>query len=181
MKPEDLLAMSRPALRALLEAGHPIDPFELDDTAYAGVSLGLPPWMVKLSWLTFRKMFHRDPKDGGLRGWNVRMQQTGLHGPREEMRDRNGAPRCFGFYEVLPASGYAMPVRCERGLMIDYGRGTQNGRFDPVRRTRDPLVALKAGSVEQLLGWSYLDLGLFRIGTPSYFLLTREGPLTHVP
>ncbi len=181
MKPEALLAMSRSELRALLEAGHPIDPNALDDTEYAGVSLGLPGWMVKLSWLTFRKTFHRDPSSGALRGWNVRMQQTGLHGPRQEMRDASGAPRCFGFYEVLDAARYRMPVRCERGLMIDYGRGAKNARFDPVRRTRDPLVALKEGSVEHLLGWSYLDLGFFRLGTPSYFLLTREGPLQHVP
>jgi hypothetical protein len=180
VKPEDLLAMSRPELRALLEGGHPIDPSALDDTEYVGVSLGLPAWMVKLSWRTFRKTFHRDPESGALRGWNVRMKQTGLHGPREEMRDRKGEPRCFGFYEVVPADTYRMPVRCQHGLMIDYGRAPQNPWLDPVRHGRDPLVALRAGSVEQLLGWTYLDLGFFDLGTPSYFLLTREGPLQHV-
>jgi hypothetical protein len=181
MKAEDLLTMPRRELHALLEGGHPIDPRALDDTEYEGVSLGLPPLAVKLSWLTFRKTFHRDPKSGALRGWNVRMEQTGLHGPRVAMKDRRGEPRCFGFYEVLDARGYRMPVRCEHALMIDYGRAAQNHALDPIRRGRDPLVALRAGSTEQLLGWTYLDLGPFDVGTPSYFLLEREGPLSYVP
>ena len=181
MKAEDLLRMSKRELRGLLEAGHPIDPRALDDTEYKGVSLGLPAPLVKLTWLTFRKTFHRDPKTGALRGWNVRMEQTGLHGVREPMRDRQGLPRAFGFYEVVDAAPYRMPVRCEHGLMIDYGLARQNARLDPVRRGRDPLVALEKGSVEQLLGWTYFDLGAFQVGTPSYFLLEREGPLGWVP
>ena len=64
--------------------------------------------------------------------------------------------------------------------MIDYGLG-DNPRLDPIRRGRDPLVALEKGSVERLLGWTYLDLGVGRVGTPSYFLLEREGPLSYVP
>jgi hypothetical protein len=35
--------------------------------------------------------------------------------------------------------------------------------------------------VERLLGWTYLDLGVGRVGTPSYFVLEREGPLGYVP
>jgi hypothetical protein len=47
-------------------------------------------------------------------------------------------------------------------------------------RMRDPIVALHEGSVDLLLGWSYLDLGFWRMPTPSYFLLEREGPLERV-
>jgi hypothetical protein len=178
---EAMLAMSGPQLRALLEGGHAIDPTALDDTEYKGVSLGLPPLAVKLSWLTFRKTFHRDPSTGALRGWNVRMAQTGLHGARTPMTTRTGDPRCFGFYEVLDGRRYRMPVRCEHGLVIDYGRASQNGALDPIRRGRDPLVALERGKIDRLLGWTYLDVAGLAVGTPSYFLLEREGPLSYVP
>jgi hypothetical protein len=179
MKASAFLELSGAELRRMLEAGHAIDPRALDDSEYRGVSLGLPSPVVKLTWLTFRKTFHRDPKSGALRGWNVRMQQTGLDGPREPMRE-NGEPKCFGHYEVRDGGEYAMPVAARHGLVIDYGRG-DNARLDPMRRARDPLVALEEGSVERLLGWTYLDLGVGQVGTPSYFLLEREGPLSHVP
>ena len=48
-------------------------------------------------------------------------------------------------------------------------------------RVRDPIVAVHAGSVAMLLGWSYVDLGFARMPTPSYFLLERERALTYVP
>jgi hypothetical protein len=174
----ELLSLSRTELGAMLSAGHPIDPRALDDTEYRGVSLGLPETIVAITWLTFRKTFHRDPRTQRLRGWNVRMEQTGLEGPCVPQRTR-GEPICFGHYEVHSAAGRGSPIACEQGLLIDYGRGA-NGRFDPVRRMRDPIVALEAGSVERLLGWTYVDLGVRRIPTPSFFLLEREGPLTHV-
>ena len=174
----EFLALSRDALGAMLSAGHAIDPSQLDDTEYRGVSLGLPGPIVALTWLTFRKTFHRDPATGRLRGWNVRMEQTGLDGARTPQR-KNGEPICFGHYEVVSARGYHSPIPCDQGLMIDYGLG-RNARLDPARRARDPIVALEAGSTERLLGWTYLDLGVRRVGTPSFFLLEREGPLGHV-
>lgn len=165
----DFLQMSQRELRERLRHGHPIDPTTLDDTEYRGLSLGLPSFVVKLTWLTFRKTFHRDPKTGKLRGWNVRMKQTGLDGPREPMTV-DGSPKCFGFYDVIDGRGHAMPIPCQQGLLIDYGRSG----------TRDPLVAVNEGSSELLLGWTYLDLGVARIGTPSFFVLEREGPLSFV-
>lgn len=181
MNAHQILSLSRDALRGMLEGGHPIDPRALDDAEYRGVSLGLPSPIVKLTWLTFRKTFHRDPRTRALRGWNVRMQQAGLDGPRAPMLDRTGKPKCFGFYQVRDGRDYAnMPVAAQHGLVIDYGLG-DNPRLDPIRRGRDPLVALERGSVERLLGWTYLDLGVGRVGTPSYFLLEREGPLSYVP
>jgi hypothetical protein len=178
VKTRDFLRLSRSELAAMLTRGHPIDPNALDDTEYRGVSLGLPAPIVALSWLTFVKTFHRDPITRRLRGWNVRVEQTGIDGPVIPMRT-GGRPTCFGHYEVGDARGCGAPIPCEQGLLIDYGRGS-HGRFDPMRRARDPIVALEAGSTERLLGWTYLAIGSRRVGTPSFFLLERRGALTHV-
>jgi hypothetical protein len=37
---------------------------------------------------------------------------------------------------------------------------------------------VNAGSSDALLGWSYVDLGAWRVGTPSYFTLERDRPLS---
>jgi hypothetical protein len=39
---------------------------------------------------------------------------------------------------------------------------------------------VREGSAELLLGWSYVDLGVGQVGTPSYFVLTRGERLAHV-
>ena len=162
----ELLAASQGELRALLASGHPIEASRLDDTTYRGISLGLPAWVERLSWKKFTKAFHRDPRDGRLRGWNVRIEQDGLERPWRA-RVRDGRPWTFGHFAVV----------AERDrLMLDYGAGG-NARLDPLGLLRDPLVALHAGSVDLLLGWSYLAVGPAKIPTPSYFLLEREGPL----
>ena len=45
--------------------------------------------------------------------------------------------------------------------------------------TGKTVVALHRGSVELLLGWTYVELGPLRLSTPSYFALVPERPLTH--
>jgi hypothetical protein len=77
----DYVGLSRAALRDALRAGHDVDPRALDDTVYRGTSLGLPGVVDRLTWKTFRKVFHRDPITGALRGYNVRLEQRGLSGP----------------------------------------------------------------------------------------------------
>ena len=72
-----LWQMNRSELRDVLISGHSIDPAMLDNTMYRGVSLGLPSWVVGLTWLTFRKTFYRDPGSQKLRGWNL--QIIGVH------------------------------------------------------------------------------------------------------
>ena len=173
----ELRNASQADLKRALFGGHSIAPEALQDTCYRGISLGLPSWIESLSWTTFMKTFHQDPDSGLLRGWNVRLEQTGLEGPIEPMRDLNGRPKTFGHYEVVQATQTASH-RAPNGLLIDYGRG-RNSRLDPIGRLRDPIVALEENSVDTLLGWSYLDLG-FAMPTPSYFLLQRCGPLDHV-
>ncbi len=175
----DLRGLPNRELTQLLLDGYPIPHGALDDTEYFGVSLGLPGWVERLSWVKFMKTFRRDPVSGRLRGWNVRIQQTPLDDPRwEPMRLASGAPKTFGHYEVCPIEAYRTPLSSLRGLMIDYGRGG-NARWDPMRLMRDPLVSWRKDSAELLLGWSYVELGATRFGTPSFFTLERGGPLSH--
>jgi hypothetical protein len=175
---DDLRALSPRALRRLVAEGHPIGPGALDGTAYFGVSLGIPHWVERFAWTTFVKTFFRDPDTGALRGWNVRIEQTGLEGAVEYKRTTEGEPQAWGFFEVVPAREGGAPRDVDQGLLIDYGRGG-NGRLDPISRIRDPLVALAPGDPSYLLGASYAVLGL-KFMTPSYFLLHRPRPLDHV-
>ena len=177
MTPADFLPLRAAELRALLAEGHPIDARDLDDTEYKGTSLGLPGWVEALAWKKFKKTFHRDPTSGALRGWNVRLEQNALEEPCVP-KTRGGKPVTFGHYVVVDPAGHRTPQGCDRGLLIHYGLGG-NAPLDPMRRVRDPLVAVTAGSVEMLLGGSYVDLGWTRVGTPAFFLLEKDGALGH--
>lgn len=168
-----LLAMSPRALGAALRAGHPVELTELEDSVYRGTSLGIPAWVEKLAWKTFVKTFHRD--GDVLRGWNVQLVQTGLDGDLIYKTRRDGAPKSFGHFQVVDAG--PNPHGGHAGPLIHYGLG-RNALLDPIGRLRDPIVALEPGSVDRLLGWSWVDVGL-PVWTPSYFLLEREGDLDH--
>lgn len=174
----DLLQLSKRELYGALQTGHAIDPDELDDTEYHGVSLGMPAFVDKLTWKKFIKTFHRDPDTGQLRGWNVRIEQSPLEDPAWEPKLEKGERVTFGHYQVVALAGYRMPVKVPQGLMLDYGLGG-NPKGDFTANVRDPLVAVNAGSVELLLGWSYVALGPARMKTPSFFSLERGGALTH--
>ncbi len=167
MTRDELLALDGAGLAAAMARGHRIDERALDDSQYRGISLGLPRAVEALTWKTFRKTFHRDPATGRLRGWNVRLEQTGLDGPARPLR-------AFGHYAVGALGRTPRP--CGPGLVIDYSLGSRG----PLGRVRDPIVALDEGSVERLLGWSFVDLGRLQLPTPSYFLLVREGPLEEI-
>lgn len=163
---DEWLPLAPRELRARHDAGFPIDPHALDDTRYRGISLGLPGVVDRMLWKTFEKTFHRDPATGALRGWNVRVEQTGLQGPLRA-KIRGGEPWTFGHYAVVDRGGF---------LDLDYGQG-DNPRLDPTRAARDPIVALERDGVEWLLGAMDVSLWGRRLRTPSYFLLQREGPL----
>lgn len=172
----DLLSMSRTELRAILRDGHAIDAAALDGYTYNGVSLGLPRLVERLTWKKFGKTFHRDPDTGVLRGWNVRMQQTPLSEPWRPKLRAGDTPVTFGHYHVIAASG-DQPY--EAGLTIDYSCGGRT--HSPMGRLRDPIVAVNPQSSELLLGWTYVDLGRRRLGTPSFFSLQRGDRLRYVP
>ena len=175
---QDLLDLPIRELKRHMAHGFAIDPQALHNMEYRGTSLGLPRVVERLTWKTFQKVFLHDPQTGIVRGWNVRVQQRGL-GADSVPLQKNGVPITFGHYQVVPARPSESPWPYERGLLIDYGLG-KNGRFDPMGWVRDPLVSLHEGDAELLLGWSYVDLGIFRIPTPSFFALERERPLGHV-
>jgi hypothetical protein len=172
MNAGELVNADRRTLRTLLASGHPIDPDALAGWQYRGTSLGMPAIVDQLAWKTFVKAFHRDPGAAFVRGWNVRIRQTGLLGPIEPLV-RDGKPFTFGHFRVVDPRSYRMPRGCDRGLLLDYGLGG-NAALDPTGRLRDPIVALSAGSADLLLGWSYLDLGLVQVPTPSFFTLERH-------
>jgi len=164
---EDLLPLWPRSLARVLADAHPFDIEALDDREYHGVSLGQPRLVAWLTWLKFKKVFHRDRESGVLRGWNVRCEQTPLEDPWED-RFRDGVRMTWGHYGVYAA---------ESGVTIDYGLA--NTGLDVQRLVKDPLRAVNAGSAELLIGYSYLDLGFVRLDTPTFFALIRGGPLEY--
>jgi hypothetical protein len=175
MKSSDFLEMRGHELREAFAAGHPVDIDALADTEYRGVSLGLPTFIERLSWKKFKKAFCRDDQRGGVRGWNVRLQQNELDGPSMP-KLRHGQPFTFGHFAVVDATGRKMPVPGAPTVLLDYGQG-ENAWSDVNRFVRDPLVAVNAGDMQLLLGNMYFEVGLLRIPTPSYFTLEYECPL----
>jgi hypothetical protein len=165
-------------LRDLIVHGHPVDPHAIEGWAYRGTSLGLPRVIERLTWKTFQKTFYRDPLSGRLVGWNVRLLQDGLDAASRP-KTRDGRPVTEWNYEVIAPEGVPAPLGFDRGLLIDYGRAENPP--GPVRITKDPLVALKEGSGDELLGVSYLVVGGRCIETPTYFTLEREHPIEFVP
>jgi len=175
----DLLAMDRRALHAIVARGLPLDLDALAGTQYQGIDLSLPPLLNRLLWKTFRKTFHRDPAGGALRGWNVRMEQHGIDGPRIPMRRGDGSSRAFGHYVVrdVELDGLRFPRGVRRGHYLDYA-GIGNPAGESVACT--PLVAVNAGSMDLLLGWEVLRIGRLFVPLPDYWALRREGPLEEV-
>jgi hypothetical protein len=108
---------------------------------------------------------------------NLSVQQRGPHGPFVD-RLKRGQRVTYWHYEVVPAAGYAMPADYGRALLIDYGLA-ERGACNPQRRMRDPLVALDEGSPDLLLGYTWADLGIVQLPTPTFFALVRGGPLTY--
>jgi hypothetical protein len=176
---ESLLQMNQAELQRTLDTGHAIDPSWLDDTEYHGVSLGLPAIIDRLAWKTFQKSFHRDTATNKLRGFNVRLAQTGVNGPVQPLEKR-GRPKTFGHFEVTSAEDDAPAGEMLPGILLDYGKG-QNSTMDLIRFIRDPLVAIKRGDPSLLFGRTYIEVGQKRFGTPCYFALKRHGPLTYLP
>jgi hypothetical protein len=179
MQIETLLNMNQKQLHQTLKEGHAVDPTWLDDTEYHGISLGLPAFMDHVAWKTFQKSFHRDPETGKLRGFNVRLEQTGVKGPVKPLI-KKGVPKSFGHFAVVSLENKNAPGKTGPGVLLDYGRG-KNHSLDPIRFLRDPLVALEPDDPSLLFGWSYVELGKRRISTPSFFALRRHGPLSFVP
>jgi len=172
------LSMSRKELLVTMKEAYSLSPESIANSSYQGISLGLPHWVDRLAWKTFVKSFCFDETTGVVRGWNVRLEQTGIEGEiRPQMK--KGVARTFGHFRVVSSDGYRFPHPCAPGAVIDYSHAG-NAYFDPIQLARDPLVSLQSDNTDWLLGWSYLDLNWFRLSTPSFFLLRRIGKLEEV-
>ena len=146
MKLEELLEMTPRQLGDLSECLFPVPAQQLVGWRYRGVSLGLPHWLERWTWKTFAKDFIQAQSE--WRGWNVRLEQTGLDGPtRAQMR--GDTERTFGHFALR---------QTPNGALIDYGLA------------QDPLRAFTPNDPTRLLGWT--AVGPWR--TPSYFLLERH-------
>jgi len=172
---DEFLRMDGAALRAELAAGSDIDIASLENSVYFGISLGMPGWIDRLAWKTFAKAFWRDTGSDGLRGWNIRLEQNGVEGPRVPIEKR-GAPLTFGHFAVRQTRDYRLPRPSGGNVLLDYSLGG-NPRMDPTAFIRDPLVRLEGRGRDWLLGWTYVDLGVLRLPTPSFFLLERHEDL----
>ena len=172
----DLLAMNHAELATTLRAGYPIAWGELLGYAYRGTSLGLPALLERLTWKTFCKVFVDDPSRGP-RGYNVRVHQRGLGAATHPRRGSGGTPVSFGHYAVVDAASIVTAWGPTNGVILDYAPGA--GMLDPLSFVRDPLVSLRDGSGEFLLGATYRALGL-PVRTPASFALEREGGATEI-
>ena len=176
----DLMDATPAQRRSALFDGHVIDIATLKNTAYLGVSIGLPAWVDRLAWKTFVKVFASDDLGtDGVRGWNVRMVQNGIDGPHEAQRDRDEQTKVFGYFQVRNVPAKKLPQLNQGHTLLDYSVA-QNSVFDPLRLVRDPLVALRSGSTELLWGRTYLSCAGCWIPTPCWFALVRQPALQRV-
>lgn len=167
---EDIWQMDRGTLGALVSRGYPIDTSQLRG-AYRGVSLGLGETIERLTWKTFCKRFWLDETTGEVVGHNERVEQTGTAGPLVQRRDRAGGIVSFGPFLVTALPSDGTPFECRAGVLLDYG--AKHPFWHPLARLRDPLVALNEGSLDLLLGASYLAIGR-GVRTPSFFSLEKQ-------
>lgn len=174
---DDLLRASRAELQAIVDRGCPLDADVLAGQQYQGIDLSLPPWLNRVLWKTFRKTFHRDADTGEVRGWNVRLQQTGIDGPQQPLLDRHGRARTFGHYRLRSAAGVRFPGGWQGGHFLDY-RGMGNWPIEGWGHT--PLVAVNEGRMDLLLGWEVMKVGALFVPLPDFWALRLEGPLAQV-
>lgn len=177
---DDLLRMNGDELFGIMQRAHPLDVDAIADTSYTGVDLSMPAWFHKLMWKSFRKTFYKDPVSGRLRGWNVKVEQTGWDRAPRPKRDFLGRPLTFGHYEVRSARGLPFPRGWKGEHFLDY-RDAGNLRLDfPANAGYCPLVAVNAGSSDLLLGWEVFNVAGISIPLQDFWALKREGPLLPV-
>jgi len=176
---DDLLNMTNQHRRQVMFNAHPLDVDALDNTMYRGIDLSLPRIMNMILWKTFRKTFVRDPESGEMRGWNVRMEQTGWEGPGKPMTDSRGEQISFGHYRVKSARGIKFPGGWSGEQFLDY-TSAGNPWFDPAAMGYTPLVAVNKGSNDLLLGWEIFKIGPVFVPLPDFWALKLEGPLDKV-
>jgi hypothetical protein len=174
---ENLLVMSNDELFAIVERAAPLDLDALADTTYTGIDLSMPALFHRLFWKSFRKTFHLDPVSGRLRGWNVKVEQTGWDTRPAPKRDRHGNPLSFGHYEVRSAAGLRFPRGWQGAHYLDYRVAGNRFADFPARAGYCPLVSVNPGDSELLLGWEVFNLGGLLVPLGDFWALVREGKL----
>jgi hypothetical protein len=173
---DDLMQMDRHQLHAIVSKAHPIDPDALDGQQYLGVDLSLPGFMNQILWKTFRKSFLRDPETGAVRGWNTRMEQTGVTGPQVP-KTKDGHDWTFAHYELRSAEGLRFPWGWKGQHYLDYGV-VGNPFGENLGYT--PLVAVNEGDSSLLLGWEIFRIAGCNLPLPDYWALKLDGPIGYV-
>lgn len=171
-----MLNMSNKDVAQVFRNGHPVNKEELINKKYLGIDLSLPPLMNKILWKTFRKTFYREPETGIIRGWNVRLEQTGWEQQTIAMKNKKGEQIAFGHYHLLHAKGKKFPKGWQGADYLDYGVAG-NAPYDLARLGYCPLVAVNEGSSELLLGWEVFKIGNIFIPLNDYWLLKMDGDL----
>lgn len=175
----DLLGMNGRELHRVMMEGHALDRDAVAGGRYKGIDLSLPPWVNAILWKTFLKEFVRDEASGDVRGWNVRLEQTGVEGPIVPMRRRDGGRITFGHYRVRDATQKRFPWGWKGADCLDYG-DAGNTFADVARFTCSPLVAVNAGRHDLLLGWEVIHLAGALIPLRDYWALVRCGEVDEV-
>ena len=176
---EDMVTMDKKQVADVFNNGHPIPVNDLPNSQYLGVDLSLPSWVNKILWKTFRKTFYRDEDSGVIRGWNVKLEQTGYGFPTIAKKDSQGNELAFGHYHVCSAAGKSFPKSWRGADYLDYGVAG-NPFYDVAGLGYCPLVAVNEGSADLLLGWEVFKIGSLFIPLNDYWLLKKEGPITVV-
>jgi len=174
---DDLLTMSGAQLQRIMDIAHPIDEDELVDKQFTGTDLSMPKIGHKLLWQTFRKTFTRDPERGDVHGWNVRMEQRGIHGAQVPLRNKAGELKTFAHYRVRPAAGIAWPKGWSGQQFLDYSVAG-NPPLEALAYT--PIVAVNEGRSDLILGWEIFKVGGKLINPHMYWAIKVDGPLDHV-
>ncbi len=174
---DDLMAMSTVQLRAIMDRAHPLDPQAMAGRQYLGADLSLPKIGQRILWQTFRKAFVRDEEHGDVRGWNVRMEQRGIHGAQVPRRDRDGRPKAFAHFRVRPAAGIASPRGWSGAHYFDYTIAG-NPLLEGLGFT--PVVAVNEGSSDLVLGWEIFRVGGRFVAPPLYWAIRDDGPVDEV-
>ncbi len=171
---DDLLDLSSRELHAIMDAAHPIDPEAMAGRQYLGTDLSMPPLGHKLLWQTFRKAFVLDEEHGDVRGWNVRMEQRGIHGPQVPQRRKDGLPKAFAHYRVRSAAGIRWPRGWHGAHYLDYSIAG-NPFIEGLAFT--PVVAVNEGRCDLVLGWELFKIGRRFVAPPMYWAIRDDGPV----
>ncbi len=168
---QELSQCSQKDLRKMYQQGAPIAATQLPSGIYEGTSLGLPSWLIHITWRKFFKVIELDVR-GYRVGYNAKAQQNDLN-ERWIFKNDNPVNQRYGFFELTQDKhpSQLMGSHPRDTATIDYSTSPRNKGI--LRRIKDPLVYLD-GPRPIILGRSYVVLGRNWLPTPSYFSLVKH-------